>query len=45
MYIAKHKQTYIYRKQTSGCKWGRGIGEVHVRGMGLRDTNYFVQNR
>ena len=32
-----------YRKQTSGYQWGEGEG--YVRGMGLRDTNYYVQNR
>ena len=42
MYIAKQKQTHRYRKQTSGYQWGEGRGEEQVKGMGLRDTNYYV---
>ena len=42
MYIAKQKQTQTYRKQTNGYQWGEGRGERQDRGMGLRDTNYYV---
>ena len=31
-----------YREQTSGYQWGECRGEEHVRGMELRDTNYYV---
>ena len=39
---AKWKQTHRYRKQTSGYQRGEGRGEGQIRGMGLRDTNYYV---
>ena len=39
---AKWKQTHRYRKQTSGYQRGEGSGEGQIRGMGLRDTNYYV---
>ena len=39
---AKEKQTHRYKKQTSGYQVGEGWGEEHVRGRGLRDTNYYV---
>ena len=42
MYIAKEKQTCRYIKQTSGYQWGEARGEGQVRGIGLRDTNYYV---
>ena len=42
MFITKQKQTYKYRKQTSGNQWGEGKGEGKDKGMGLRDTNYYV---
>ena len=42
MYIAKQKQTHRYRKKNSGYQWGEGRGEEQVKGMGLRDTNYYV---
>ena len=42
MYIAKQKQTHRYRKQTSGYQWKGGKTERHLRGIGLRDTNYCV---
>ena len=42
MYIAKQKQTHRYRKQTSGYQWEEGRVEGQNRGMGLRDTNYYV---
>ena len=37
---AKQKQTYSYRKQTSGYQRGQGSGEGQFRGMGLREKNY-----
>ena len=42
MYITKQKQTYRYRRQTSGYQWGEERGEGKKRDMGLRDTNYYV---
>ena len=36
------RQTHRYRKQTSGYQSGEGSGEEQDRGMGLRDTNYYV---
>ena len=36
------KQTYRYRRQISGYRWGEGKGEGQDRGMGLRGTNYCV---
>ena len=42
MYIAKQKLTQRYRKQTSRYHWGEGRAEGHDRGMGLRDTNYYI---
>ena len=45
MYIAEQKQTYRYRKQISGYPREEGRGEGQVRGMELRSTNYYVQNR
>ena len=42
MYIIKQKQTHRYREQTSGYQWGEGSRERQDRGMGLRDTNYYV---
>ena len=38
---AKQKQTHGYRKQTCGKREGKG----QVRGMGLTDTNYYMQHR
>ena len=40
MYI--EKQTQGYGKQTSGYQMWEGSGEGHVRGIGLRDTNYYI---
>ena len=40
MNITKRKQTHRYREQTSGYQWGGG-----KTGMGLRGTNYHVQNK
>ena len=42
MYIAKQKQTHGYRKQTNVYQWGQGRGEELLRGMGLKETNYYV---
>ena len=42
MYRTKQKQIHRYRKQTSGYQWGEGRKEGQVKGMGLRDTNYYV---
>ena len=39
---AKQKQTHRNGKQTSGYQRGEGRGEGQIRGMGLRDTNYYV---
>ena len=39
---AKQKQTHRYRKQTNGYQRGEGKGEGQIRGMGLRDTNYYI---
>ena len=36
---SKQKQTHRYREQTSGREGG---GEGQIRGLGLRDTNYYV---
>ena len=38
----KQKQTHRYRKQTSGYQREEEKGEGQIRGMGLRDTNYYV---
>ena len=45
MYIGKHKQTHRCRKQTSGYPRGEGSRKGHIRCTGLRDTNWYVQNR
>ena len=42
MNITKEKQILRYREQTSGYQWGEGRWEGQDRGMGLRDTNYYV---
>ena len=42
MNITKQKQTQGYREQTSGYRWGEGMGEGHDRGRGLRGTKYYV---
>ena len=39
MCITKQKQTHKYTKQTSGYQWGKD------RGSGLRNTNYYIENR
>ena len=43
MYITKQKQAHKSRKQTSGYQWGEGGEEKQDKGMGLRDTNYYVK--
>ena len=44
MYITKQKQFHRYREQTSGYQWAEGR-EGRDRGMELRDTNYYTQNK
>ena len=34
-----------HRKQTCGYQSGEGSGVGQIRGMGLTDTNYYIQNR
>ena len=34
-----------YRKKASGYQWGEGSGEGQDRGMGLKDTNYYVYHK
>ena len=36
-----YKQTHGYREQTSGYQRGQRRGERKIRGMKLRDTNYY----
>ena len=45
MNITKWEQIYIEREQTSGYQWGERRGEGQNRGMGLRDTNYYIYNK
>ena len=40
----KQKQIHGYAKQT-GYQRGAGRLEGEIRGMGVTDTNYYVQNR
>ena len=40
--ITKKRQTHKYREETSGYKWGEGMGDGQYRGRGLRGTNYYV---
>ena len=42
---AKQKQTHSNRKQTCGYQRGEGKREEQIRGMRLRDTNYYILNR
>ena len=37
-----NRNRLIYRKQTSGYQKEEENGEKQVRGMGLRNTNYYV---
>ena len=39
------KQIHRYREQTSGYQWGEGRREGQDRGMGLRDTNCYVDKQ
>ena len=39
---AKQKQTHRYRKSNTGYQRGEGRGEVQIRGMEARHTNYYV---
>ena len=41
-FIKQNKQTHRYRKQTSGYQRGEERGGGQVRGMGIRDSNYYV---
>ena len=45
MNTIKYKQTHRYREQISGYHWGEGLEEEKDKWRGLRDTNYYVQNR
>ena len=38
-------ETHRHRKQTCGYQRGKGSGEGQIKGMGLRHTNYYVENR
>ena len=40
--MCKTEAAHRYRKQTSGYQVGQGRREGEIRGMGLRDTNYYV---
>ena len=42
MYTTKRKESHRYRKQTGGYQWGKEVEEEQDRGMGLRDTYYYV---
>ena len=42
MYITNQKQTHGYSKQTNGYQWREGREEEQYKGMGVRDTNYYV---
>ena len=42
MYKAKQKQTHRQRKQASVYQRGEQRREGKIRGMGLRDINYYV---
>ena len=39
---AQQKQAHTYRKQTCDYQRGEGREEGQNRGMGLRDTNYYI---
>ena len=43
MNTAKH--THIYRKQTNGYQQREKRGEGQDKGIGLKDTNYYIQNK
>ena len=45
MYIIKQKRSHRHRDKTSGYQWGEGSGKGQYREMGLRDTNYYVENK
>ena len=36
------KETHRYKKQTSSYQWREEKEERQIRGMGLRDTNYYL---
>ena len=40
--ICKAELTHRYRKQISNYQRGEEREEGQIRGMGLRDTNYYV---
>ena len=43
MYVKQNRNKFnSYREQSTGYQWGEGSGEGQDRGMGLRDTNYYV---
>ena len=45
MNTIKQKQTHSYREQIGGYHWGEALEEGKDTWRGLRDTNYYVQNR
>ena len=38
----KQTQSHRHRKQTCDYQRGEEMGEGHIRGMGLIDTNYYI---
>ena len=40
----KQKQTQRHREQTCGCQGGGGVREGRIGGLGLADTNYYIQD-
>ena len=42
MHIPKQKQTHRYKEQKSGYQRGERNWDRQDRGMGLRDTSYYV---
>ena len=45
MNVYSKRETYRYRKQASDSQCGERRGERKNRGMGLKDTNYYVKNK
>ena len=45
MYTIKQKRSHRHRDKTSGYQWGEGSGKGQYREMGLRHTNYYVENK
>lgn len=42
MFVAKQKQTFRYREQTSSYQEGEELGEGQDRGRRVTGTNYYV---